>query len=79
MSIEELIQGMASGYGSVKSPEKLGSNIRSNSAVPWWIKPEDSPPPAPTLLSLSIFVVKCMYVNFFINQFMFVTIGIRAS
>ena len=74
MSVEQSVQGVASGNILVQNPEEFGSDICPDAGIPGRVKPELSPAPTPVLLS-SFILVQFMDVYFFIFEFMCVATG----
>ena len=74
MSVEQSVQGVASGNIFVQNPEEFGSDICPDAGIPGRVKPELSPAPTPVLLS-SFILVQFMDIYFFIFEFMCVATG----
>ena len=74
MSVEQSVQGVASGNIFVQNAEELGSDICPNTRVPGRIKPELSPAPTSVLFP-SVILIKFMNINFFVLEIVCVAAG----
>ena len=74
MSVEQSVQGVASGNISVQNSEEFGSDICPDAGIPGRVKPKLSPAPAPVFL-LSFILVQFMDVDLFIFKIVCVAAG----